>query len=564
MWPATQPYLFVPLLIVLWYVPIGAILGLGNLRFATWLGWLGTATVVLAGLAIHDVARGVEGGLEALWLNGGPPGAPAAGASFVLTGSLFFLLFIAHSLVSAADAERRVIAGYHTYFDVAWKLEVQIALAAFFTGLFWLVLWLGAELFELIHIRAIRTLIEHRWFATPATTLAFAYALHVTDARIGLVVGMRNLLHVLMSWLLPLATLLVAGFLLTLPFTGLTVLWNTRFSAQLLFWAAAILVVLVNTAYRDGERAPAVILRIAGTVACVCLVPLIVLSAYSVMLRVRQYGWTVERISGTAVLIVAAVYAVGYLWAAVPGGAWLRRIERCNVAAAYIIIAVMLALLTPLADPARLAVADQVARLQQGRIAADKFDYAFLRFRSGRYGRDALDALRKTETGAEAEEIRRRATQAAAQTNEYNFAAPTTPELAAHITVYPRGRTLPPSFVQQNWAASLQRYMFPTCLTNAAQNCEAFLVDLDGSGVDQIVLAEGAGQRRAMLFKVQGDGKWQLAGTFPWQMSCDSVREKLRTGQFTVEPSKEKDIAEGDLRLSLTPPPPGYPLPSCP
>ena len=41
----------------------------------------------------------------------------------------------------------------------------------------------------------------------------------------------------------------------------------------------------------------------------------------------------------------------------------------------------------PLADPARLSVADQVARLKRGKVAPDKFDYAFLQQRSGKAGR---------------------------------------------------------------------------------------------------------------------------------------------------------------------------------
>ena len=555
-WPATQPFLFVPLLLVLSFVPVLAVQGLGNLRLGTWIGWLGVATVVLAGLALHDVARDAQAPSGFFLFLAPSGGNGRIGPSPTLVISVFFMLFIAHSLVSAGDADRRFVAHYPTYFDIAWKLEVQLVLAWLFVGLFWLVLWLGAELFKLVNIDAIQQLIQHRWFSQPATTLALAYALHVTDVRAGLVTGMRNLLHVLLSWLLPLAALLIAGFLLTLPFAGLTALWATRFSAQLLFAAAAILVVLINTAYREGERAPTAILRLAGTLGCVCLLPLIAIAAYSVALRVEQHGWTSDRIIGTAVLGVSACYAAGYLWAAVPRGPWLKPLERCNIVTSYVILAVMLALLTPLADPARLAVADQVARLMQGRIAPDKFDYAYLRFGSGRYGRQALDTLQHLEAGTNAAEIRRRAAQAAVQTNQFTVIPPTTAQVAAHIMVYPRDRSLPPSFLQEDWSNSPQRFMLPTCLFNAAQNCEAFLVEPGGNGGDEIILAEGAGSRRAVLFKPDSAGTWQLVGTLPWQMSCESVRDKLRSGQFTLEPSPMPELAVGDLRLALTPPPP--------
>jgi len=74
-----------------------------------------------------------------------------------------------------------------------------------------LLLWLGAELFDLIGIDFFTRLLEHKWFAIPATSLAVAAAVHVTDVRAGLVRGARTLLLVLLSWLLPLMAIIVAG-----------------------------------------------------------------------------------------------------------------------------------------------------------------------------------------------------------------------------------------------------------------------------------------------------------------------------------------------------------------
>src|SRR4029077_12012456 len=165
------------------------------------------------------------------------------------------------------DAERKFMASYPTHFDVAWKLAVQVALSAVFVGVFWLVLWLGANLFELINLGFLRRLIEHRWFAIPATTLATAAALHVTDVRAGLVRGVRTLLLVLMSWLLPVMTLIAAGFIAGLFVTGLEPLWQTQHAAALLLIAAAVLIILINATYQDGDpgRAGPRLLRLSGT-----------------------------------------------------------------------------------------------------------------------------------------------------------------------------------------------------------------------------------------------------------------------------------------------------------
>src|SRR5579862_9521094 len=46
------------------------------------------------------------------------------------------------------------------YFDISWNLGVQVALALLFVGALWLLLWLGASLFELIKIDVLRELIK--------------------------------------------------------------------------------------------------------------------------------------------------------------------------------------------------------------------------------------------------------------------------------------------------------------------------------------------------------------------------------------------------------------------
>jgi hypothetical protein len=40
-----------------------------------------------------------------------------------------------------------------------------------------------------------------------------------------------------MSWILPVAVLLVAGFICSLPFTGLAALWETRHATSVLLSA---------------------------------------------------------------------------------------------------------------------------------------------------------------------------------------------------------------------------------------------------------------------------------------------------------------------------------------
>ncbi|MCD6075604.1 MAG: hypothetical protein K0Q70_2487, partial [Rhodospirillales bacterium] len=59
-WPATDGLVFAPMVLVVMLVPLVAIVGWGNLHRRTLALWVATATLVLVGLAIHDLLRGTD------------------------------------------------------------------------------------------------------------------------------------------------------------------------------------------------------------------------------------------------------------------------------------------------------------------------------------------------------------------------------------------------------------------------------------------------------------------------------------------------------------------------
>jgi hypothetical protein len=557
-WPATEGLVFAPVLVLAWFIPLLLLAGLGNMRTRSLLVWIIGAAVVLAALAIYDITRGAEGvGELASRIMADRGDDRHIWPSYLLVAAAIIGLFVAQSLVAAGASERRILATYPAYFDTAWKMAVQLALSIAFVGLFWLLLGLGAGLFELIDIGVFVRLIEHRWFAMPATTLAFAAALHVTDARVAIVRGLRVLVHVLLSWLLPLLTVVVAGFLASLPFTGLAPLWKTRFATALLLVTTAALLALINAAYQEGDAThrPAPVLRHAGRLAALMPVPLVAIAAYALGLRVDQHGWSTDRIMSAAILLVAAFYALGYAVAALRPGAWLKGIEVVNVASGFVILAVLLALFSPLADPARLAVASQLARLRDGRIAPDRFDYAYLRFDGARYGKAALEEL-KAMDGPDAALIRLRVAAVERLKSRWDrgVVAPSAEETAAAISVHPRDRALPESFLTQNWSdLGETQWMVPACLRNRSDHCDAFLVDLDGDGVDEVVLAAQQESWMAVAFHQNDAGRWQIIGTF--QLGCERIQQAFQNGEVQAVAPEWRDLDVAGMRLRLTPSP---------
>ncbi|MEJ6790965.1 DUF4153 domain-containing protein [Brevundimonas sp. BR2-1] len=542
-WGATHPLVFGPLLLILAFLPLVLLAGVGRLRPATLAIWTVVAGAVLALLGLHDIARQSADTLQ---------GPPFLSPPLILFSAA--ALFIAHHLVAPADMERRRIASYPAYFDTATKAAVQLALSIGFTGAFWILLYLGAALFRIINLEFLENLLREAWFAIPVTFLVFATAVHLTDVRDGLIRGVRTLALMLLSWLLLVITVLVAGFLAALPFTGLGGLWETGSGVSLVLAAAAALIILINAAYQDGQpdNRPPAVLRAAVRVAAVLITPLIVIAAWGLALRIGQYGLTPDRIIAAACALVGASFAAGYGWAALSPfwrkGDWMRPLERTTIWTAVLTVAVILALFSPLLDPARLSVADQVARLERGAVTPDKFDYRFLRFESGKAGQAALARLTQSDNA----DIAARATTAKVVRNRYDFEGtpdgprsrtePTAADIRIHAN--PAGAALPATFTQQFGRLS---EILSGCRDGSV--CEARMHDLDRDGALEVLVAA---ESSVSVFKLEADGRWFEWAEYTPPLCVDEskdIRRAFGAGRWGTVPPVFPDLVVDGVRL---------------
>ena len=227
-----------------------------------------------------------------------------------------------------------------------------------------------------------------------------------------------------------------------------------------------------------------------------------------------------------------------------------------NIVTSFAIIAGLAALLSPLADPARIAVADQMRRLQAGVIAPDKFEYAFLRFHAGRFGVEALRALTTQTTIPLAAQI---ATAQLKQTSPRQqppllSATERAAVAAGLITVaQPRARRCRANSWKPIGAWEGQKGVYhslPGCL-NATETCQAILTDLDGDGIAEIILIS-PGIRAAEMFQSTDGRNWRYLGNLEsancaaarrpcWQVGSNACRHVSKTSRFP------------DLRLQVQP-----------
>lgn len=553
-WPATEPLLFAALALAWIIVPVLIISSLGALDRRQLLTWIALATAILAALGAYDA-----------WRTLGPVPVPGrtAGETIHTSPQLYFVsivgFFIAQSLVMAAVHEKRRIATYPGYFETAWKHFVQLAFSGLFVGVVWLVLLLGSELFKLINLRFLRELLDESWFVIPVVAFAFSCAMHITDVRPAIVRGIRTLLLVLMSWILPVAVLVIGGFLLSLPFTGLQPLWETRSATAVLLGAAAALVVLINAAYQDGapDAALARVIRVSVRVGAVLLAPITVIAIYALGLRVGDHGWTTSRIVAAACLVVAAIYAAGYAAASLRP-ARLSLIASTNIGNAFVVLGMLLLLFSPLGDPARLSVAQQVGRFEAGKVPAGEFDFAYLRFEGKRFGQAALEKLRANAQGKDAQVVRDRIAEVQkkggrAPRHDELVDRPKPVSLSTKARVWPKGSKLPPAFLLTDLRA-FAGSPYPACLHDEGKECDLVLLDLTADGKPEIVMLGASPEQSATVAGETKAGQWRPVGTLPSSIAgCPALRQALIDGRYRLVPPVVSELEIAGTRVSVRP-----------
>nr|WP_315209611.1 DUF4153 domain-containing protein [uncultured Albidiferax sp.] len=506
-WPFTQPVAQMALVYAALATPLAvyatqAVDGLPrSVRRLAVLGYLG----VFAGL-----------GGWAAWAAGAEGKALAARPQDVVAACV--LGFVSLGLLCGYDfAARRW--RYTRLFYYSWRNGIVLATAAAMAAAVWVVLWAGAELMRLIGVRWVGTLLDQPVFIFPVSGLVVAAAVALGIARAEMTETIRRFWLSIAAWLLPLVLFFAVVWVLTAPLTTLEPLFKTRNAAFMLLWFTALAVKFANCAYQDGEAGrpyPAWLAR-ATQVAWLGVLPVVGIACWALGLRVVQYGWSEQRLWAALVAVLALVYAVGYAVSWRQPGRWMAAIARTNIAAAVLLCAVLLAVLTPIAPVQRLAVSAHLRHVQQAGQAQGP-DWHYLRWGSGRFGREALQQM--ATDPARPPDWAQQAREMLARTQPYDTTPPKLPpeSVARHLVVHPAGRSLPATFVAD--ALAEKAYVFQDCV-DGPDPCHAWLGDLTGDGVDEVVLFDSSGYDGSAVY-VLTQGAWQARGELAAEFARDS------------------------------------------
>jgi len=435
---------------------------------------------------------------------------------------------------------------YSSLFLDTWQNAQRLALAAVFTGVFWLLLWLCAQLFDMIGLPFIRVLLaDAPGFPCLLACPAFGIGFLLVGSAERLLTALRQQVLALLRWLVPIATLVLVAFSLALLLRA-PALWAEQqhvIRAVWLLWLAIVTVYLYNAAYQDGSidsPYPPLLGRLLGWSA-----PLLVLlsgmAAYDLWIRIDAYGLTNARYWGSLVSIVTLAYSLGYGLAGIRAGRWMGGMGRTNICVALGLIALLSVSLTPMANSARLVARSQAQRLAQADGSAGPGEFMNLRFDLGGYGYDELHRLAddaRTSPG-----IRTGARLALAVRDEQDrgtFHYTTAPAMQITLKGFPAGTVVDADLRAQILALlpdqptykrdarhtamrhgvlldNYSRVGATDDICNATVSCPILFIDLDGDGIAEAIAFL---PYRAIIFQRGAQG-WGEIGNLSWRSLAD-------------------------------------------
>ena len=445
---------------------------------------------------------------------------------------------------------------YPALFTHSWRNFLTGVFAAVFTLIFWLILLLWGELFLVIGIDFFDELFEKDWFIIPAASVAFGIGVLLLRKLTRIIDNITVLLRNLTKLLLPLVLGVAVIFLAALAFTGLNLLWDagngtgldllwdTGNGTALLLWLLALTLFFINAVYQDGRGAAPYPLALHRLVyLAVCATPALSgLACYGLLLRIQQYGWSVERCWAVVAWLVLSLFSLGYVLSiARRRDAWTHDLARVNVAMGLVVLGIALAANTPLLDFRKISLASQQGRVDSGEIELADFDFWYARHHLARPAYLSMQAI-KAEIGDSDPGL-----LAAIEDPQRRTAEPESidaDELWQRMVYRPARFDLPVDLRRLITESNTQfRFEFEPVL---------IATDLNEDGASEYVLLiiePGAERLWSARFYHRVEGRWQKSSLAYLRSDKDALTAQLREGEIALRDPEYKDLSVGGVIL---------------
>lgn len=438
---------------------------------------------------------------------------------------------------------------YPQFYTQLWLNSLTLLIVFIANGLFWMVLLLWSELFNLVGITFFKTLFfDSNWFGYVAFSLITALAVILARTQLRLIAAVQKLLTFIATGLLPLVALLALMFIVTLPFTGLEAI-SQRISAAGLLSTLTLILLLLMAMVREPQKEalpyPSA-LRYLVKFSLVVAPLYMLIAGWALWVRIHQYGWTPERLHGVLVVVVLLVWSLGYLASLLRRGRNPLEIQgKVILGVSLLILALLILLTSPVLDAWRISVNSHMRLYYSGKIKPDQVSLYMLDH-SGKPGRAALEALQK-DAAFNQDSKRRRDLNSLLQGNRDPIQNLSTTQLAPKVMIAPGSKKPDETF----WTfAKKQSYRITSCIEQDA--CVLVDQDLNADGYpEQVLYAFGDGE--SLVFG-RKENKWTLIAVaqLPEGFNKDQLLQAVANQKLDSAPRVWRDITINGERLKMT------------
>ncbi len=487
------------------------------------------------------------------WL---PPSQAYNGGGEVLATSWTLcavaLAYVLIPFIQAWPTRREGRFYYPDLYRHSWDNFFILLVGGMLTLAYWLLIVLWAMLFEMVGIDFFKTVFFNSVFAWLTLAAVFSLGIHLARKHQQVIGALRHIALSLCFFLLPLTALITLFFGASLPFTGLQPIWDTGYSTPILLCLIGADLLLINGVFQEGSTQPyrGVVCQLVE-VAMVLLPVYALIAAYSVYLRVEQYGLTPNRFFLILLVVVATCYALVYAGAVFyRRSEWMGLIRQGNQGVALLMAVLMVLVHSPVLNPLTWSARDQVNRLLTQKISLEEFDFGALKFRFGRAGLQSLEQLKQLPSDHPLAEMLPPWLMAVDEASNYyqwkNNRQSDGLSSVPLVECITGDRPVPPDFVQILTERQCRK-----------STCYVLPVDLDRDGRDELVFFDMADKWLALkLYDRDPQGEWEKRGTLGAAMTQEqrqALVERIRHEQHSAVESQYQSLQIGDEVLLFEP-----------
>ncbi len=444
---------------------------------------------------------------------------------------------------------------YTELFRHSWNTPFIIATGFLLLGLYWTLVLLWAELFNVLGVSFFRDVFYSAPFTHMTSYTAFGLGVAVGKESDWVINTLRSITLRMFRMLMPLLAFIALLFLAALPFTGLQPLWGTKAASPLLLTLLLLSVLFINAVFQDGSGERPYLLWVRrGVEGMLFVMPVFAgLMLYSIGLRIQQYGLTPDRFYAVLAGIVFSLYGLGYAVAVIRRETvWIGLIRPINIGVALFVVVLAIAVHSPILDPLDWSARNQYQRLIDGKADPQDFDYGALRFLMGRAGYARLEALEKAEDHPNAELIREQVAAAKEAKSYYALRKgrpakqSTTEELKGRLEVLPKGAEVSDSLLQ----AIVAKHSSGADNCMRVAGCVLYAINLDADPENEYLLIPPLLSYDSITIFDQGTEGWENIGSLvlrrgAWIKPAELI-DKLRASEFELITPIYRDLKIGD------------------